>query len=165
MALLFISLIIQMLNNSSQDVFNADALLFSGAMLFLILVIHATYMFLVTRQFEVITDALMKTNRYSLIQPVFYIMAFVLALSHLLEIYIWGFALNFFDLIPNGHQAMVFAGSAYTTVGFGTNPLPLSWDLVMVVIALSGMIAFGWSISILLGMTQIVHTARTKRKG
>jgi hypothetical protein len=58
----------------------------------------------------------------------------------------------------------VFAGSAYTTVGFGTNPLPPSWDLIMVVIALSGMITFGWSISVLLNMTQIVHTARQKRK-
>ena len=60
---------------------------------------------------------------------------------------------------------MFFAGSTYTTLGFGTNPLPLSWDLVMVVIALSGMIAFGWSISILLGMSQLVNTARQKRKG
>ncbi|GEM_PF-5918659 len=59
---------------------------------------------------------------------------------------------------------LVFAGSAYTTVGFGTNPLPIGWDLVMVVIALSGMIAFGWSISVLFGMTQAVNIASQKRK-
>jgi hypothetical protein len=33
-----------MLTNSSAEVFNADALLYGGAMLFLILVVHATYM-------------------------------------------------------------------------------------------------------------------------
>jgi phosphatidylglycerophosphate synthase len=153
-----------MLTNSSAEVFNADALLYGGAMLFLILVVHATYMFLVTRQSEVITDALIESKRYVWMQPVFYVMAFFLALSHLLEIYIWGSALSIFGLIKDEHQAMVFAGSAYTTVGFGTNPLPPSWDLIMVVIALSGMITFGWSISVLLNMTQIVHTARQKRK-
>jgi hypothetical protein len=153
-----------MLNNSSQNVFNADALLFGGVMLFVILVLHATYMFLVTRQYEKITDALIASKRYGLIQPVFYVMAFILALSHLLEIYIWGFTLNLFGLIPDAHQAMVFAGSVYTTLGFNTDPLPPSWDLVMVVIALSGMIAFGWSISVLLDMTRIVHTARMQRK-
>jgi hypothetical protein len=153
-----------MLNNSSQYVFNADALLFGGAMLFLILVLHATYMFLVTRQYEKITDALIAAKRYGWIQPVFYVMAFILALSHLLEIYIWGLALNLSGLIPNAHQAMLFAGSVYTTLGFTNNPLPLSWDLVMVVIALSGMISFGWSISVLFGMTQIIHTARIQRK-
>lgn len=153
-----------MLNNSSDFVFNTAALLFSGAMLFLILIVHASYMFLVTRQYEAIADALIDSERYGLVQPVFYVMAFVLALSHLLEIYIWGFSLYYFGLIANEHQAMFFAGSTYTTLGFGTNPLPLSWDLVMVVIALSGMIAFGWSISILLGMSQLVNTARQKRK-
>lgn len=153
-----------MLSNSSDFVFNTDALLFSGAMLFLILIVHASYMFLVTRQYEAIADALIEAKRYGWVQPVFYVTAFILALSHLLEIYIWGYALNYFGLIADEHQAMFFAGSTYTTLGFGTNPLPLSWDLVMVVIALSGMIAFGWSISILLGMSQLVNTARQKRK-
>ena len=153
-----------MLDNPSQYVFNADALLFGGAMLFLILVLHAVYMFLITLQYEKITDALIARKRYGWVQPVFFVMAFILALSHLLEIYIWGLALNLSGLIPNTHQAMVFAGSVYTTLGFDIHPLPLSWDLVMVVIALNGMISFGWSISVLFGMTQIVHTARIKRK-
>ena len=102
-----------MLDNSSQYVFNADALLFGGAMLFLILVLHAVYMFLITLQYEKITDALIARKRYDWVQPVFFVMAFILALSHLLEIYIWGLALNLSGLIPNTHQAMVFAGSVH----------------------------------------------------
>ncbi len=152
-----------MLTNSSDFVFNTDALLFSGVMLFLILVIHATYMFLVTRGYEATTDALIEAKRYGWVPPVFYLTAFILALSHLLEIYLWGYALYYFGLIANEHQAMFFAGSTYTTLGVGINPLPLNWDLVMVVIALSGMIAFGWSISVLLNMSQLVNTARQKR--
>jgi len=153
-----------MLQNSSEYVFNLDALMFGGAMLFLILIVHATYMFLVNRQYQAVTDRLMDANRYGLVQPFFYLMAFVLAISHLLEIFIWGYALSLSGLVPNSHQAMIFAGSAYTTVGFGSNPLPVNWDLVMVVIALTGMVTFGWSISVLFGMTQTVHVAHLKLK-
>ena len=153
-----------MLDNSSQYFFNADALLFGGVMLFLILILHAIYMCLVARRYEAITDALIAAKRYGWIESVFFVMAFILALSHLLEIYIWGLALSLSGLIPNPHQAVLFAGSVYTTLGVNTNPLPISWDLVMVTIALSGVISFGWSISVLFNMTQIIHTARMQRK-
>ena len=133
-------------------------------MLFLIMVIHASYMFFVSSQYEKMTDKLIASERFELVRMVFYLMAFVLTISHLLEIFVWGYALSWSGLIPNTHHAMVFAGSAYTTVGFGTNPLPIGWELVMVVIALSGMIAFGWSISVLFGMTQAVNIASQKRK-
>ena len=153
-----------MLNNSSEYVFNFDAIVFGGAMLFLILFIHASYMFFVTSQYEKITDKLIAAKRYEWVRVVFYVMAFLLTISHLLEIFVWGYSLSIAGLVPNTHHAMLFAGSTYTTVGFGTNPLPIGWELVMVVIALSGMIAFGWSISVLFGMTQAVSTASRKRK-
>lgn len=153
-----------MLNNSTQYFFNFDALLFGGVMLFIVLALHAAYMFLISHQYEKITDALIAAKRYGWARALFYVMAFILALSHLLEIYIWGLALNLFGLIPNVHQAMLFAGSAYTTLGFDVNPLPLNWDLVMIMMALSGIISFGWSISVLFGMTQIIHIARIQRK-
>ncbi|HBI82502.1 hypothetical protein G3I67_03585 [Orrella sp. NBD-18] len=149
-------------NNSSEAVFNLEALVFAGAVLFLILVVHALYMYITENWYEKIIDSLVQARRFSLARPAFYVMSFVLTLSHLLEIYIWGIALNLTGLISNSHHAMVFAGSAYTTVGFGTNPLPQSWDLVMVVIALSGMVAFGWSISVLVSMTQYYKSARTQ---
>lgn len=152
------------MNNSSEYVFNFDAIVFGGATLFLILVIHASYMFFVSSQYEKITDKLIVSNRFELVRIVFFLMAFLLTISHLFEIFVWGYALSLSGLIPNTHHAMVFAGSAYTTVGFGTNPLPVGWELVMVVIALSGMIAFGWSISVLFGMTQAVNIASQKRK-
>lgn len=151
-------------NNSSNAVFNFEALLFGGAALFAILVFHALYMYVVENRYEKITDNLLHNKRFGWIRPVFYVMAFILTMSHLVEIYIWGLVLNAFGLVPDMHQAMVFAGSAYTTVGYGTNPLPMSWDLVMVVIALSGMVTFGWSISVLVSMTQYVKSARDRSK-
>ena len=149
-------------SNSSDAVFNFEAVVFAGGLLFLILVVHAVYMYLVDDWYEKIIDRLVQKGSPALMRLVFYVMSFVLTLSHLLEIYIWGYALYLTGLIGHLHPAMVFAGSAYTTVGFGTNPLPHSWDLVMVVIALSGMVAFGWSISVLVSMTQYYKIARAK---
>ncbi len=148
-------------NNSSDYVFNLEAIVFGGGMLFLILLFHALYMFFVEKRYEIMTENLVHKKRAGWIRPVFYVMAFILTLSHLIEIYIWGKVLSFYGLVPNPHEAMIFAGSAYTTVGYGTNPLPASWDLVMVVIALSGMVTFGWSISVLSSM---VSSARTRSK-
>ena len=161
---LYLFLVSAVPTNSSISVFNFEAALFAGAMLFLILVIHAVYMYFVEHVYEKIIDKLIQRNTGALMRGVFYVMAFVLTLSHLLEIYIWGYALSVTALVNNTHQAMVFAGSAYTTVGFGTNPLPTSWDLVMVVIALSGMVTFGWSISVLVSMTQYYKSARARKK-
>lgn len=150
--------------NSSEYVFNLDAIVFSGLALFLMLLFHATYMFVVSGKYEKVTDKLIEDKCFGAVPIAFYIAAFVLTISHLLEILIWGYVLSWSGLISNTHQAMIFAGSTYTTVGFGTNPLPLNWDLVMVVIALNGMVAFGWSISVLFGMTQAVSLARRTAK-
>lgn len=157
-------MVISVPTNSSEAVFNFEALVFAGAMLFLILVVHAVYMFFVDNWYEKLIDSLNRRKSFASMHVVFYVMAFFLTLSHLLEIYIWGYALSLTGLINNSHHAMVFAGSAYTTVGYGTNPLPPSWDLVMVVIALSGMVTFGWSISVLVGMTQYYKSVRAQNK-
>ena len=153
-----------MLANSSEYVFNFDSIIFSGLALFLMLLFHATYMFLVSGQYEKVTDKLIAKKYFGIVPFAFYIAAFILTISHLIEILIWGYVLSWSGLIENTHRAVIFAGSTYTTVGFGTNPLPLNWDLVMVVIALNGMVAFGWSISVLFGMTQVVTSARRESK-
>ena len=153
-----------MLANSSEYVFNLDSIIFSGLALFLMLLFHATYMFLVSGQYEKVTDKLISKKYFGMVPLAFYIAAFILTISHLIEILIWGYVLSWSGLISNTHRAVIFAGSTYTTVGFGTNPLPLNWDLVMVVIALNGMVAFGWSISVLFGMTQVVTSARRESK-
>lgn len=151
-------------SNPSEYVFNLNAILFAGAALFIMLLFHATYMFFVGRWYEKITEDLIAKKYFGAVPFAFYVAAFILTISHLIEILIWGYALSWSGLISNTHRAIVFAGSTYTTVGYGANPLPLDWDLVMVVIALNGMVAFGWSISVLFGMTQAVSLARRTAK-
>jgi hypothetical protein len=153
-----------MQTSNSEYIFNFNALGFGAVMFLFILFVHATYMFFLNRHYEVITDKLIADKKFGLVPIVFYVTAFFLSASHLIEIGIWGFALNITGLVPNANLAVSFAGSTYTTVGFGADPLPISWELVTVIIALSGMVAFGWSISVLIGMTRIVYIAHKKRR-
>lgn len=146
-------------DNPSAYVFNPDALVASGLILFGILVFHAFYMFFVNRLYRARAQALIDRNRYILAQAFFLVGAFVLSIAHILEILALGYTLKWTGLIPNTHQAIVFAGSTYTTVGYGTDPLPVGWDLVMVTIALSGLITVAWTTSVLFGMASYSQTA------
>ncbi|WP_197712355.1 hypothetical protein [Polynucleobacter necessarius] len=67
-------------------------------------------------------------------------MAFiVIALIHISEIFIWTAFLLWLKLIPNSIDAIMFAGSCYTTVGFVTDILPLGWKSMAFFIAFSGL--------------------------
>jgi hypothetical protein len=78
----------------------------------------------------------------------------ILLTSHLLQIYVWGLALNLYGVIDSLHKAMVYAGSTYTTVGFITDPLPTQWQLLSIIMAVSGLFAFGWSTAVVFIISQ-----------
>jgi hypothetical protein len=60
----------------------------------------------------------------------------------------------------NAHQAMVFAGSTYTTVGFANDQLPYSWQLVTIIMATSGLFSFGWSTSVMFLLAQTLYPSQ-----
>jgi hypothetical protein len=96
----------------------------------------------------------MNENRWILGQVLFFAAILLLLVSHLVQIYMWGTALNIFDIIPNQHQAMVFAGSTYTTAGFVSDPLSVQWQLMTVIMAASGLFSFGWSTAVMFLLSQ-----------
>lgn len=148
-----------MSETSSVYVFNPEALAWSGLILFGILMFHAFYMFAVNRLYRMQAQALIDCRHYVAAQGFFLVGAFMLSAAHILEILILGYALKWMGLVSDIHQAIVFAGSTYTTVGFGSDPLPVGWDLVMVTMALSGLITVAWTTSVLFGMASYSHTA------
>ena len=85
---------------------------------------------------------------------VFLLGILLLLTSHLCQIYIWGLALNVYGVIDSMHQAMVYAGSTYTTVGFITDPLQTHWQLLSVIMAVSGLFAFCWRTAIIFLISQ-----------
>ena len=54
----------------------------------------------------------------------------------------------------------MFSGSSYTTLGFAPNVFPPGWELVTVIIAVSGMFAFAWSTTVMLEMMKNFGRAR-----
>ena len=152
------------MNNPPVHIFNFDVLVFGGITLFLMLIFHAVYNYFVINLYENASRKLIHSQNFRYTLFLFYAMSFVLVGSHLIEIYLWGVALFYFGLVPNLDQAIFFAGSFYTTVGYGSIPLPSGWDLMVVIIALNGMVAFGWTIANLANMQRMVHVARRLSK-
>jgi hypothetical protein len=135
-------------------VFNFDALILGCATILLCLIIQALFVMVVTSKFKSGVQQLVSSDRWVLAQIVFSAGILLLLISHLVQIYIWGLSLNLFDIIPNQHQAMVFAGSTYTTVGFVTDPLTDHWQIITVIMACSGFFSFGWSTAVMFLLSQ-----------
>jgi hypothetical protein len=139
---------------AANYVFNFDALMLGATTILLCLIVQALFVMLVTSKFKNGVRQLVSSDRWILAQIVFFAGILFLLVSHLVQIYIWGLALTIFDIIPNQHQAMVFAGSSYTTVGFVTDPLPVHWQLITVIMAASGFFSFGWSTAVMFLLSQ-----------
>lgn len=139
---------------AANYVFNFDALILGCVTILVCLIVQALFVMLVTSKFKTGVRQLIKEDRWMLAQTVFFAGILMLLISHLVQIYVWGLSLTLFDIIPNQHQAMVFAGSTYTTVGFVTDPLPVHWQLITVIMAASGFFSFGWSTAVMFLLSQ-----------
>jgi len=140
--------------NAIRDVFNLQALLMGGLVLIVCVVIQALFVLLAVSKCKPNIKALMFENKTFLAHFIFLLGVVILLTSHLLQIYVWGLALNLYGVIDSLHNAMVYAGSTYTTVGFITDPLPTQWQLLSVIMAVSGLFAFGWSTAVVFILSQ-----------
>jgi hypothetical protein len=67
-------------------------------------------------------------------------------------------------LLRDWRSAGFFAGNTYTTIGYGAFILPYAWRMLAPIIAISGLLTFGWSGSVivdLLGRCQKIEDAAT----
>ncbi len=130
----------------------AADLLFGGAMLVVIVLVHATGV-------RFITNHVVARSRTIMLRPTAWradlLMSssvFVLLALHLLEMVLWAGALVYSGLVPNWRNAGFFAGNTYTTVGYGAFVLPAGWHMLAPIIAISGLFTFGWSGSVLVDL-------------
>lgn len=82
-----------------------------------------------------------------------------LACAHLVSIFSWGLMLRALNLMPSLSEALLYAGSCYTTLGFMPNQLEMGWRMLSILIAISGLMSFAISTAALLGMSQIFKEA------
>jgi hypothetical protein len=129
-------------------------MLFGGAMLVLIMLVHATGI-------RVVTSRVVHRSQRILLRPAMWradmLMSegvFMLLALHVLEIFLWASALVYTGLVPNWRVAGFFSGNTYTTVGYGSVVLPSGWEMLTPLIAISGLFTFGWSGSVLVDLVR-----------
>jgi len=134
------------------DVIPAADLLYGGAMLLFIVLIHAAGVRFVTGHVTQRSIGILEhptTWRADLLMSS---AVFMLLALHLAEIVVWAAALVYSGLVADWRAAGFFAGNTYTTVGYGTFVLPLGWHMLAPIIAISGLFTFGWSGSVLVDL-------------
>lgn len=89
---------------------------------------------------------------------------YFLALTYLMIVQImviifWGIALYALSLIKDPLEAIMFAGSCYTTMGIVTEVMPTGWKFIAIVIALSGLFAVALATSSMINMSVLFRRA------
>ncbi len=130
------------------------------AILFLVLINHAIFIEGVTSLHNRFTVPCFEQRKRLVSRVFLYLSISLLVLSHLVEISIWAKALVLLGLVSDFYAAAFFSGSTYTTLGYGKELLPGSWDTITVIIALSGMFSIAWTTSSLIAMVSIFHPGR-----
>ena len=136
--------------------------LLGGVVLVLVMVFHGVVLLQIAKRYEVKTFLYLAEKKYSAVVLCFYVSVFLLFLTHITEILIWGIALYIFKLLPALGQSILFSGSTYTAMGFMEDILPDGWKMLAVIIAFSGMFSFAWTASVMISMTKNFRQAYTK---
>jgi hypothetical protein len=82
-----------------------------------------------------------------------------LMIVQIMVIILWGIALYFLSLIKDPLDAIMFAGSCYTTMGIVTEVMPTGWKFIAIVIALSGLFAIALATSSMINMSTLFRRA------
>ena len=133
--------------------------------LVIVLIFHGSGINHIIMRFEKHTDANLKLSQYNRVFVHFYTSFFFIALVHIFEIMIWCFYLMALGLMSNAVQALLFAGSCYTTVGFMTDTLPVGWQSLAFFISFSGLFSLAWTTSVMIGMTNTYRAAWNLKNG
>ena len=135
-----------------SEVIPAADLVLGGGMLVLIMLVHATGVRAVTNYVVRRSKVLLARPSRWRVDVLMSLTVFMLLGLHLLEIFGWAATLVYAGLVPDWHAAGFFAGSTYTTLGYGAFILPDGWKMLAPIMAISGLFAFGWSVSVLVDL-------------
>lgn len=128
-----------------------------------VLVFHGACINHVIMKFDRKTDLCLSKGMHKWVYIHFYFAFIFIALIHICEIVLWTFYLFALGLMNDGVQALVFAGSCYTTVGFASDTLPNGWKSLAFFISFTGLFSLAWTTSVMIGMTETYKTAWNRR--
>ena len=131
----------------------------------LVLIFHGSGINHIIMRFETKTSANLERGQYNRVFMHFYSSFFFIAIVHICEIILWCYFLISLGLIEDGVQALLFAGSCYTTVGFVEDVLPIGWKSLAFFIAFTGLFSLAWTTSVMIGMTNTYKAAWNLKYG
>ena len=143
-----------------SEVMPAADLFFGGAMMILIVLVHAAGVRTVTTHVLRRTQVIMQRPTRWEADLLMASIVFMLLALHVVEICIWSAALVYSNLVADWRTAGFFAGNTYTTVGYGNFILPNGWRMLAPIIAMSGLFTFGWSGSVLVDFVRRINEVR-----
>lgn len=133
--------------------------------LIIILVFHGSLINHIIMRFERRANRNLEHGQYNRVFAHFYSSFFFIALVHIFEIILWCLFLLGLGLMDDAVQALLFAGSCYTTVGFVADTLPVGWKSLAFFIAFTGLFSLAWTTSVMIGMTNTYKAAWNLKYG
>lgn len=130
-----------------------------AAGLFAVLVLNAFFSRRISLKYEVRARRYMARHRYNLALYFFFHAVVGLAFVQLGAIGLWAVLLRVIGIVPDTVQALLFAGSCYTTVGIVSDIAKDHWRLLPIVIAVSGIFSFALSTANVVGMAPLYRKA------
>ncbi len=137
-------------------------ILFGGLILILVVLIHALGVRTVGNHISRRITAVMRHPSAWHSDLLMASLVFQLLAVHLFEVFVWAAALVESGLVSDWRAAGFFAGNTYTTIGYGQFILPLRYQMVAPIMAISGLFTFGWSGSVLVDYVRRIQQIRDK---
>ena len=128
-------------------------ILLGVAGMILVLIFHGISINTVLMRFERMTAANLTNKDYRWVFVHFYGSFSLIALIHIAEVLIWAALIYQLNLLHNVIDAILFAGSCYTTLGFVEDVLPNGYKTLAFFISFSGLFSLAWTTSIMISMT------------
>ena len=115
--------------------------------------IHALVMVAVIKVTRVV-DELATTRQTLRLIAVMIATVTVLMIAHLAEVLVWSLIYVVTSAAPEGTDLIYFAFVNYTTLGYGDVTPVERWHLLGPMTAMNGILMFGWSTALLVGVVQ-----------
>ena len=127
--------------------------------LFLVLSVNSFFSRRISLKYEVRTRRAIARKHYNLALYFFFHAVMSIALVQMGAIAIWGGVLLGMGIVPDIVQALLFAGSCYTTLGIVSDIAQDHWRLMPILIAISGIFSFALSTATVVGMSPLYRKA------
>ena len=127
--------------------------------LFLALWINVFFLRRIAINFEIRGRVCLNRNNPNGVFHYYFLAITYLMIVQIIVIILWGIALYALSLIKDPLEAIMFAGSCYTTMGIVTEVMPTGWKFIAIIIALSGLFAIALATSTMINMSTLFRRA------